>query len=146
MIGTRRFISNDCRGMTFIEILVSMVAITMVASGIGATMVGATKNPDLSREYSQATFILQSTTDTIIGYKRSSDVGKKYANIPTAFASVTVGTKTFTRAVTVTTGTAGSPAWCPSTAGFGCKLVQVMVTGPSGLTVRSTTVLMNYED
>ena len=136
--------TRNMRGTTLLELLIAILVISMIASSIGAAMVAATKDTGFAREQSQATFILQGTTDLLLGYKRSADSDKGYAALTThSPPSVVLGGKEFARTVEVTTGSAGTPGWCPVTALVGCKLVQVTVTGPSGLKVYSTMVLMN---
>ncbi|MBF0368777.1 MAG: prepilin-type N-terminal cleavage/methylation domain-containing protein [Magnetococcales bacterium] len=130
------------RGYTFLEVIVVIVVIGMVAAGLSSAMVTSLQNPTLNREVAQATFVAQQTLDTILTDRRSGDPAKGYDNTTTAFATTILAGKVFTPTVTVSAQGAGSNG-CP--AGADCKLVEVSVVAPGGATIEAATLLIDYE-
>ncbi|MBF0427425.1 MAG: prepilin-type N-terminal cleavage/methylation domain-containing protein [Magnetococcales bacterium] len=121
---------NRQAGITFIELLVSLVALTVVAGGLGAAMVASVQFPDLSREETAASYVLQTCSDRIIANRRSKDPQKGFNSITSANATalcpnVTVNNYTFSSTVTVTSPGTGNG--CPAAIATDCKRVLVTV-------------------
>ena len=131
---------SNCRGFTFLEVLIAIVGIGIVVTGLGATVAVALRAPTLSRETAQATFIAQEMMDRMVADRR-----RGLTTPPTAcFQPITTlpGGATFTCSVTaLASPLSGGNSGCPATAAAGdCQLLTLTVTSPLGGVIRATWI------
>lgn len=148
----RSHIHKNASGLTYIEILVAILVVGIIAPSIGGTMLSISRNATFSRELAQASFVLQSTADEVM-IKRVTTDNANLATTGYNHPDLAVGTLTLpsvifdgvtfsrtTQTVLIAPGTND----CPGGAAGDCKEVTITITTPSGVMVQSVEPLKNY--
>ncbi|MEO5333226.1 MAG: type II secretion system GspH family protein [Magnetococcus sp. YQC-5] len=136
---------RNASGFTYIEILIAILVMGIIAPSLGGTMLSLSRSAGLGRELVHASFLLQSTADDIIITRRL--YGYDHADLAVGtrnIGDVTIDGITFSRS-SVTVLIAPGTSDCPASAAVGdCKEVTISVTSPSGLVTRTIEPFKNY--
>lgn len=136
---------RNASGLTYIEVLIAILVIGIIAPSLGGTMLSLSRSAGLGRELVHASFLLQSTADELVILRRLSGYDHAFLAVGTRnIGDVIFDGITFSRS-SVTVLIAPGSNDCPVSAAVGdCKEMTISVSSPSGVVTQTVEPFKNY--